>query len=97
MTAFCYYYYCCLLPLQSMLDKVDKLIIGGGMVFTFLKARGLSAGTSLVEEDQIELAKKLEALAKQKGVELILPTDVVVADKFAADASTQSLLSTAAC
>jgi phosphoglycerate kinase len=48
-----------LLPLQSMLDKVDKLIIGGGMVFTFLKARGLSVGTSLVEEDQIELAKKV--------------------------------------
>jgi 3-phosphoglycerate kinase len=42
-----------------MLDKVDKLIIGGGMVFTFLKARGLSVGTSLVEEDQIELAKKV--------------------------------------
>jgi Phosphoglycerate kinase len=53
---------CCLLLLlllQSMLDKVDKLIIGGGMVFTFLKARGLSVGTSLVEEDQIELAKKV--------------------------------------
>jgi Phosphoglycerate kinase len=48
-----------LLPLQSMLDKVDKLIIGGGMVFTFLKARGLSVGTSLVEEDQIDLAKKV--------------------------------------
>jgi len=75
--------------IESMLDKVDKLIIGGGMVFTFFKARGLAVGGSLVEEDQLELATKLEKIAKEKGVELILPSDVVIADKFAADANTQ--------
>jgi len=75
--------------IESLLEKVDKLIIGGGMVFTFLKARGLSVGSSLVEEDLLDLAKKLEGIAKEKGVELILPTDVIVADKFAPDANTQ--------
>lgn len=75
--------------IESMLAKVDKLIIGGGMVFTFLKARGLNVGSSLVEEDQLDLAKKLETIAKEKGVELILPSDVVIADKFAADANTK--------
>jgi len=59
------------------------------MVFTFLKARGLNTGSSLVEEDKISLAKELEAKAKEKGVKLILPTDVVLADKFDAEASTQ--------
>merc|ERR1719160_461532 len=53
--------------IESMLEKVDKLIIGGGMVFTFLKARGLSVGKSLVEEDFLELATKLEKMAKDKG------------------------------
>jgi len=75
--------------IESLLGKVDKLILGGGMVFTFLKARGLSTGSSLVEEDSLDLAKELEEKAKQKGVEFILPTDVVVADKFAADANTK--------
>jgi len=70
--------------IESMLDKVDKLIIGGGMVFTFLKARGLSVGNSLVEEDMIELAKKLEAQAKEKGVEVILPKDIACGDAFPA-------------
>merc|ERR1740121_1310074 len=71
--------------IESMLDKVDKLIIGGGMVFTFLRARGLSVGNSLVEEDFIDLAKKLEKKAKEKGVELILPEDVACGDAFPAD------------
>jgi len=71
--------------IESMLDKVDKLIIGGGMVFTFLKARGLSVGNSLVEDDFLELAKKLEEQAKEKGVELILPKDVACGDAFPAD------------
>merc|ERR1711975_26902 len=71
--------------------KVDKIVIGGGMVFTFLKARGLNVGSSLVEEDQLELAKKLEVIAKEKGIDFILPTDVIVADKFAADAATQTV------
>jgi len=69
--------------------KCDKVIIGGGMVFTFLKARGLSTGSSLVEMDQLDLAKRLEAEAKAKGVKLILPTDVVIADAFSADANTK--------
>merc|ERR1712217_280005 len=67
------------------LDKVDKLVIGGGMVFTFLKARGLSVGNSLVEEDFVDLAKKLQEQAKAKGVELILPEDVACGDAFPAD------------
>merc|ERR1712054_640256 len=71
--------------IESMMDKVDKLIIGGGMVFTFLKARGLSVGKSLVEEDFIELAKKLEAQAKEKGGEIILPKDIACGDAFPAD------------
>lgn len=75
--------------IESMLDKVDKLVIVGGMVFTFLKARGLSTGSSLVEDDKIELAKELEAIAAKKGVKIILPVDVVAADKFAPDANTQ--------
>jgi phosphoglycerate kinase len=75
--------------IESLLDKCDKLFLGGGMIFTFLKARGLSVGKSLVEEDKLELAQSLEAKAKEKGVAFLLPTDVVVADKFAADANTQ--------
>merc|ERR1719424_493310 len=64
--------------IESLMTKVDKIVIGGGMVFTFLKARGLETGSSLVEEDQLELAKKLEVLAKEKGIDFILPTDVIV-------------------
>lgn len=77
--------------IETLLDKVDKLLIGGGMIFTFYKARGLSVGKSLVEEDKLELAKSLEAKAKEKGVDLLLPTDVVVADNFAADANAQTV------
>merc|ERR1719326_1097999 len=75
--------------IESLMEKVDKIVIGGGMVFTFLKARGLETGSSLVEEDQLELASKLEKIAAEKGIDFILPSDVVVADKFAADAATQ--------
>ena len=77
--------------IETLLEKVDKLLIGGGMIFTFYKARGLSVGKSLVEEDKLELAKSLEAKAKEKGVDLLLPTDVVVADNFAADANAQTV------
>lgn len=73
--------------IETLLEKCDKLIIGGGMIFTFYKARGLSVGKSLVEEDKLELAKTLEAKAKERGVALLLPTDIVAADKFAADAN----------
>ncbi|MEL6352238.1 MAG: phosphoglycerate kinase [Cyanobacteria bacterium J06627_28] len=77
--------------IETLLDKVDKIFIGGGMIFTFYKARGISVGGSLVEEDKLDLAKKLEAKAKEKGVDFLLPTDVIVADKFAADANTQTV------
>jgi phosphoglycerate kinase len=77
--------------IETLLDKVDKLLIGGGMIFTFYKARGLSVGKSLVEEDKLELAKSLEIMAKEKGVDLLLPTDVVVADNFAPDANAQTV------
>ncbi|MBD1902161.1 phosphoglycerate kinase [Coleofasciculus sp. FACHB-64] len=77
--------------IETLLDKCDKLILGGGMIFTFYKARGLSVGKSLVEEDKLELAKSLEAKAKERGVQLLLPTDVVVADNFAADANAQTV------
>ncbi|MBW4629989.1 MAG: phosphoglycerate kinase [Brasilonema octagenarum HA4186-MV1] len=77
--------------IEALLEKCDKLIIGGGMIFTFFKARGLSVGKSLVEEDKLELAKSLEAKAKEKGVTFLLPTDVVIADKFAADANSQTV------
>ncbi|MEM8677664.1 MAG: phosphoglycerate kinase [Cyanobacteria bacterium P01_G01_bin.67] len=77
--------------IETLLDKCDKLLIGGGMIFTFYKARGLSVGKSLVEEDKLELAKSLEAKAKEQGVELLLPTDVVVADNFAPDANAQTV------
>ena len=70
-----------------VLEKCDKLIIGGGMIFTFYKARGLNVGKSLVEEDKLELAKSLEEKARAKKVTFLLPTDVVVADNFAPDAN----------
>lgn len=77
--------------IETLLEKVDKLLIGGGMIFTFYKARGLNVGKSLVEEDKLELAKALEIKAKEKGVDLLLPTDVVVADNFAPDANAQTV------
>nr|WP_330369461.1 phosphoglycerate kinase [Clostridioides mangenotii] len=72
--------------INNLLDKVDNLIIGGGMAYTFLKAQGYEVGTSLLEEDKIEYAKEMIAKAKEKGVNLLLPTDVVMAEKFAEDA-----------
>ncbi|MFB6275124.1 MAG: phosphoglycerate kinase [Halothece sp.] len=77
--------------IETLIEKCDKLLIGGGMVFTFFKARGLSVGDSLVENDKLELAKSLEEKAKEKGVELLFPTDVVIADKFAEDANSQTV------
>lgn len=76
--------------IETLLEKCDKLIIGGGMIFTFYKARGMNVGKSLVEDDKLELAKSLEAKAKEKGVTFLLPTDVVLADNFAADANSQN-------
>lgn len=78
--------------IETLLEKCDKLLIGGGMIFTFYKARGLSVGKSLVEEDQLDLAKKLEKIAKEKGVDLLLPSDVVLANKFDPDAESKIVL-----
>ncbi len=75
--------------IESLLEKVDILLLGGGMIFTFYKAQGLKVGASLVEEDKLELATSLIEKAKAKGVSLLLPTDVVIADKFAPDANTK--------
>ncbi len=77
--------------IDNLLDKADNLLIGGGMVFTFLKAQGHEVGTSLLEEDQLDIARDYMAQAEAKGVKLVLPTDIVVAPKFAdANASTVS-------
>ncbi|MEO6472279.1 MAG: phosphoglycerate kinase [Aeromicrobium sp.] len=71
--------------IDNLLDKADSLVIGGGMVFTFLKAQGHEVGKSLLEEDQLGVALSYIAAAAEKGVELILPTDIVVAPEFKAD------------
>jgi len=78
-----------LLIIERLLDKVNHLIIGGGMAYTFFKALGGNIGKSLVEEDKLDLAKELIQKAKSKGVELHLPMDSVAADKFDAAANTQ--------
>ncbi len=72
--------------INNLLDKVDTLIIGGGMAYTFQKALGYSIGTSLLEADKIEYAKEMMEKAKAKGVKLLLPVDVIMADKFSPDA-----------
>jgi phosphoglycerate kinase len=77
-----------ILIIERLLDKVDHLIIGGGMAYTFFKALGGNVGKSLVEEDKLDLAKSLIQKAKEKGVELHLPIDSVIADKFDAQANT---------
>ncbi|KAJ50394.1 phosphoglycerate kinase [Clostridium tetanomorphum] len=71
--------------INNLLDKVDTLIIGGGMSYTFLKAQGYDIGTSLLEEDKIDYAKEMIEKSKSKGVKLLLPLDNVIADKFAGD------------
>lgn len=71
-----------ILLIESLLDKVDNLIIGGGMAYTFAKAQGGEIGTSLLEADRMELCLELMEKAKAKGVNLILPVDTVIADKF---------------
>jgi phosphoglycerate kinase len=75
--------------LDALLDKCEKVIIGGGMVFTFLKAKGLNVGTSLVEDDFVETAKEVLAKAERLGKEILLPVDIVIADDFSPDANTQ--------
>lgn len=72
--------------IESLIDKCDKIFIGGGMIFTFYKAMGHSIGASMVEEDFIPMAKELMDKAAAKGVKFFLPTDVLLADEFKADA-----------
>lgn len=71
--------------IENLLDKADKVIIGGGMMFTFLKAQGKNVGSSLLEADKVELAKSLLDKASAKGVELLLPVDTIVAQEFKND------------
>ncbi len=71
--------------ITNLMDKVDALMIGGGMAYTFLKAEGKEIGTSLCEDEKLPLAKELLGSAKQKGVKLLLPVDTVVAERFAED------------
>jgi len=73
----------------NLITRVDRLLIGGGMAYTFLAAQGHEVGTSLLEADQIDAVKGFIDQAAAKGVELLLPVDVVIADSFAADAATQ--------
>jgi len=75
--------------LEALLDKCDLIIIGGGMVFTFLKAKGLGVGTSLVEDDFVDTAKTVLEKAASMNKKILLPSDIVVADKFSADADTK--------
>lgn len=78
-----------ILIIERLLDRVDNLLIGGGMAYTFFKAQGGKIGSSLVEEDKLDLAKELIEKAKSKGVNLMLPVDSVAADKFDNDANTE--------
>ncbi|WP_175632247.1 phosphoglycerate kinase [Pedobacter ghigonis] len=80
-----------ILLIEKLLEKVDNLIIGGGMAYTFAKAQGGEIGTSLLEADKQELSLELIEKAKAKGVNLILPVDTVIADKFANDAAKQDV------
>nr|WP_106780888.1 phosphoglycerate kinase [Lysinibacillus timonensis] len=77
--------------IENLLDKVDHLLIGGGLSYTFSKAQGYSIGKSLVEEDKIDLAKRFIEQAKEKGVQLHLPVDAIIANEFSKDAQTQTV------
>ena len=80
-----------ILIIERLLDVADNLIIGGGMSYTFSKAKGGNIGKSLLEADKMELTKELEAKAKEKGVNIILPVDTVIADDFNKDANKQTV------
>lgn len=77
--------------IENLLTKVDHLIIGGGMANTFLKAQGYGIGASLCEDDKLDLARTLMEQARERGVQLLMPVDIVVADRFAADADKQTV------
>jgi len=80
-----------LLVIDHLLDTVDSLLVGGGMAYTFLAARGESIGTSLCEEDRFDVCRSALKKAEERGVELLLPVDHIVADRFAADAEAQTV------
>ena len=73
--------------IEQLLDKVDNLIVGGGMAYTFVKAKGGVVGNSLVEDDYLEIAQSIMKAAEEKGVHLYIPTDTIIADNFANDAN----------
>ncbi|GKV65530.1 MULTISPECIES: phosphoglycerate kinase [Sporosarcina] len=77
--------------IDNLLDKVDNLLIGGGLSYTFTRAQGYETGSSLVEEDKVDLAKSFIQKAEEKNVKLYLPTDAVVADAFSADAQKKTV------
>ena len=78
--------------IEALLNKVDTLIIGGGMAYTFLKAQGYEIGNSLLDEERLDFCREILAKAEEKGVKLLLPVDVVVAKEFAADAEHKVVL-----
>src|SRR5699024_4107499 len=75
--------------IENLLDKVDHLVIGGGLAFTFIKAQGHDIGASLLEKDKVTLAKDFIDKAKEKGVNFLIPTDVIVAEEFSESADTK--------
>ncbi|SDX99166.1 MULTISPECIES: phosphoglycerate kinase [Salimicrobium] len=77
--------------IDNLLDKVDNLIIGGGLAYTFVKAQGYEVGKSLLEEDKIDLAKQYMEKAKENNVNFVMPEDVIVADDFSEDANTKEV------
>jgi phosphoglycerate kinase len=77
--------------IQNLLGKVDRLLIGGAMAYTFLKSRGVPIGRSLVEDDKLEAARQIESDAAKRGMRIELPVDHVVTDRLAADAATEVL------
>ncbi|MCX6295303.1 MAG: phosphoglycerate kinase [Bacteroidetes bacterium] len=80
-----------ILIIENLLDKINNLIIGGGMAYTFVKAKGGNVGSSLVEEDKLDIALKILSEAKAKGVNIYIPVDTIIADKFANDANKQTV------
>src|SRR5699024_9802043 len=77
--------------IDNLLDKVDHLIVGGGLAYTFIKAQGYEIGKSLLEEDKLDLAKEFMQKAKDKGVDFVLPKDVIIADDFSESAETKTV------
>ena len=79
--------------IENLIDKVDTLIIGGGMAYTFFKAQGYGVGTSICEDDKVDLAKSLLQKAEQKGVKLLLPEDTIIGKEFKADTESETVAS----